>query len=600
MVYLAAGVSGLTAIVGTFFIKEYLGLSAAFLAGLAFWAGIPWALKMPLGHLVDLIWRWKALLVYLGASLIALGIGIMYGLIAHTGTMTQFMSVEAWFVLSTLLAPVGYVVQDVVADAMTVEAVPLVDDRGIPYADGDIKLMHTTMQTLGRFAIVSGLIAVAVLNIAMFAGIERMSQAEKVSVYADIYLLALIIPVISITGVVLGAALLRRRARRLRLEGFDEESIESMLFEPTEETEPNWWIFGGSFVFVAFTLAVGLGEVPFAQEIVFLGSLAIVLFLMYRLILELDPGVRGALVGTAVIIFVFRAVPLPGPGATWFEIDVLGFDQRFLSVLTLITSGLALVGMLVLRPMMAKRSIAYVVALLTIAIGILSLPNIGLYYGLHEWTARWTGGVVDARFIAVLDTALESPLVQISMIPMLAWIAKNAPAAGGPGPPDGHDRGARRLQPLGLAADNRGLDHRHTAAVYDLDRSAFPAPDPAVARSLPVVSVDSASLPETGFRPVGGVDLRYGRPIRRMDVPSQTPGHRRNPRVSGPGPGLRLSRAGVRRAGRTRKGVTAQRGSYQTQARGPRLGQAMLPAQAGIMASFFRHHRDPRHQDPHS
>ena len=63
MVYLAAGVSGLTAIVGTFFVKDYLGLSAAFLAGLTFWAGIPWALKMPLGHLVDLIWRWKASLV---------------------------------------------------------------------------------------------------------------------------------------------------------------------------------------------------------------------------------------------------------------------------------------------------------------------------------------------------------------------------------------------------------------------------------------------------------------------------------------------------------------------------------------------------------
>lgn len=46
---------------------------------------------------------------------------------------------------------------------------------------------------------------------------------------------------------------------------------------------------------------------------------------------------------------------------------------------------------------------------------------------LHEWTARATGGVVDARFIAVIDTALESPLGQISMIPMLAWIANSAP-----------------------------------------------------------------------------------------------------------------------------------------------------------------------------
>jgi len=56
MVYVAAGISGLTAIVGTFFVKEYLGLSAEFLAGLGFWAGIPWALKMPLGHVVWAMW----------------------------------------------------------------------------------------------------------------------------------------------------------------------------------------------------------------------------------------------------------------------------------------------------------------------------------------------------------------------------------------------------------------------------------------------------------------------------------------------------------------------------------------------------------------
>ena len=71
MVYMAAGVSGLTGIVGTFFVKEYLGLSAAFLAALGFWAGLPWALKMPLGHLVDLMWRWKSVLVFIGAGLIA-------------------------------------------------------------------------------------------------------------------------------------------------------------------------------------------------------------------------------------------------------------------------------------------------------------------------------------------------------------------------------------------------------------------------------------------------------------------------------------------------------------------------------------------------
>ena len=68
MVYVAAGISGLTSIVATFYIKERLGLSAEFLAELAFWAGLPWALKVPLGHLVDLIWHWKGALVFAGAG----------------------------------------------------------------------------------------------------------------------------------------------------------------------------------------------------------------------------------------------------------------------------------------------------------------------------------------------------------------------------------------------------------------------------------------------------------------------------------------------------------------------------------------------------
>jgi hypothetical protein len=41
MVYLAARVSGLTAIVGTFFVRDYPGLSAELLAALGFWAMIP-------------------------------------------------------------------------------------------------------------------------------------------------------------------------------------------------------------------------------------------------------------------------------------------------------------------------------------------------------------------------------------------------------------------------------------------------------------------------------------------------------------------------------------------------------------------------------
>lgn len=203
MVYMAAGISGLINIVGTFFVKDYLGLSAEFLATLGFWVGIPWALKMPLGHMVDLFWRWKSILVFLGASLITVSLVIMLGLLTSPSLMAQTMPIEAWFVLSALLAPIGYVVQDVVADGMTVEAVPSVNQRGQPYDQKTIKLMHTTMQMLGRVAIVSGGIAVSLVNFWMFNSAAEMLETAKVAVYAQIYKMALVIPAISVMGVIL-------------------------------------------------------------------------------------------------------------------------------------------------------------------------------------------------------------------------------------------------------------------------------------------------------------------------------------------------------------------------------------------------------------
>ncbi|MGB8436607.1 MAG: hypothetical protein WCE38_20355 [Burkholderiales bacterium] len=428
MVYVAAGISGLTGIVGTFFVKDYLGLSAAFLAALGFWAGIPWALKMPLGHLVDLIWRWKSGLVFLGAGLIAASLLIMIGLLASPDAMRAVMRAEAWFVLSALLAPVGYVVQDVVADAMTVEAVPRVDTDGRPVDAASLKLMHTTMQTLGRVAIIGGSVAVALANVTLFSGVEQMSEADKVAVYIRIYQYALAIPVISVLGVMLGGWLKMQHARALRSQGFGWRQAFELASGRTERPEPNWWILGGSLVFVVFTLAMGLADIPYNQEIIFAGSFGIISFLMVKLMRELDPDARRLLLGTAIIIFVYRAMPGPGPGATWWMIDVLHFDQQFLAELSLIASALTLFGMFIFRRFMADHSIAYIVVFLTIVSTALSLPILGMYYGLHEWTASLTGGVVDARFIAVIDTALESPLGQIAMIPMLAWIANSAPA----------------------------------------------------------------------------------------------------------------------------------------------------------------------------
>ena len=288
--------------------------------------------------------------------------------------------------------------------------------------------MHTTMQTLGRVAIIGGTVLVALINLYVFSGVHDLPQAEKARIYGDVYLIALAIPVISVLGVVVAALLKARDRTRLTARGMSEAKARELTSEPDERPSPNWWILGGSLGFVIFTVTMGLGQFPFNQEIIFAGSFGIVAFLVARLTRELDPLSRETLIGTAIVIFVFRATPTPGAGIEWWMIDALGFDQQFFSILSLTASALTLLGMFVFRRFMAEHSITYVVGFLTICATVLAVPFIAMYYGFHEWTARMTGGIVDARFIALVNTALESPLGQIAMIPMLAWIARSAPA----------------------------------------------------------------------------------------------------------------------------------------------------------------------------
>jgi hypothetical protein len=84
--------------------------------------------------------------------------------------------------------------------------------------------------------------------------------------------------------------------------------------------------------------------------------------------------------------------------------------------------------MWVLRPVMARHSVYRLTWWLSVAGTVLALPQLAMSMGFHEWTAAHTGGWVDARFIAMVDTAMESPLGQVAMIPLLTWIAHSAPA----------------------------------------------------------------------------------------------------------------------------------------------------------------------------
>ncbi len=412
LIYASAGVSGLTSIVGIFFIKDFLSLSAAFIASIGFWAGIPWALKMPIGFLIDRYWNLKQYFVYLGAFLVSISLLIMYGILVHKSFMLQYLEIKVWFVLSSILTPIGYVLQDVVADAMTVEAVePDFKNNTKQVKNENTKKEHTVIQLYGRFAIILGSLLVGLINLFIFKGVDE-SYANIYLLYGKIYLYALIIPAISVSGIVLFNFLNKNETKTLAF----------------KTTKLDYQIFLGSCAFVIFTVFFGTLSMALSREIILVTSLLLITILMRLLIKGLKKEEQYTIVGTAIIIFVFRAMPSPGAGLNWFEIDVLGFNQSFFSLLSVISALITLIGMIALRKVMMRASLSKLFIVLSIFASALYFPSLFMYYGLHNYTSLITNGLVDAKFIAVINTAVESPLAQVAMIPMLAWIARNAPS----------------------------------------------------------------------------------------------------------------------------------------------------------------------------
>jgi hypothetical protein len=130
--------------------------------------------------------------------------------------------------------------------------------------------------------------------------------------YATMYWLSLIIPVISVFGAVLGSW----NARRLRIAyermGRSKEEICELLRTEECTLQPNWHILGGSGVFVAASLFLGLSTFSANKEIIFFASLAIIIYLMRQLLEDLDP--RGAAISSGSRSSCLCSGPCRGSG----------------------------------------------------------------------------------------------------------------------------------------------------------------------------------------------------------------------------------------------------------------------------------------------
>ena len=173
-------------------------------------------------------------------------------------------------------------------------------------------------------------------------------------------------------------------------------------------------------------LAISIGDMPYAQELVFVLSMAVICTMLVIVTRELAPASRRAILYTTLIIFAFRATPGVGDGYFWWTLDILKFDGSFYGVLRQTSAVIGLVALWLLAKPLTQYSVAKTLVWLTLIGFVLSAPTIGLYYGVHQWTEANFG--FGARWIALIDAAAASPFAQLSMIPLLTLIAYYAPA----------------------------------------------------------------------------------------------------------------------------------------------------------------------------
>lgn len=387
MVYFAYGASTVTSIAATFWVKEKLGLSPAELAVIGFWVGFPWTIKMVFGQVVDSFKifgsnRWPYII--LGGGLVMLGYGTMVGLAAEWSWLGVLGAKKGLYLLSQVAIATGFMFQDVVADAMTVGVVDTHNKDGTPRALEEINADKNYVQWLGRLFLMTAMVFVS--------GLLSGWLAKNFSYSVNFTLAMVALPVISLSGLFF----MRRR----------------ILIEPSPV---NWSILGGGIIFGALVIFTAFLEIPFGEEAVFAVSLAVLSFLLYR------AGITKAIVYAAIVIFIYRATPGAGDGIGWWYIDALGFDKQFLGLLSQIGAIMAVIGMLVFRKYIIEKPIGFTLAWLTIVGAILVLPNIGLFYGIHEKLG------ISARTVAFVDQTISAPFGQLSMVPLLALIARTTP-----------------------------------------------------------------------------------------------------------------------------------------------------------------------------
>ncbi len=397
MIYFAYGLSGFSAIALSFWEKENIGLSAEQLIEIGVWAFLPWTLKMVFGQMVDSVKIFgsrRKIYVFIGAVFMILGSVILASMASELAWIEMLGGEYNAYLLAALCSTLGFVIQDVTADTMTTEVVDrtkILNNKCVHRSEEEIQSDLAMVQVLGRLA----------LSLAAFSVAGLGGYLADTIPYATIFWMTLIIPVVSCLGAIF---------------------INLDVLEGAEAPPINAKILGGGLAFGAFSISMKFFEVPYSQEIVFVVSLLLLSAMLMLVTKNISAQKKKLLIFALIALFLYRATPSTGPGLQWWSIDELGFDPKFFGVLAQTGSAMALIFLWFFADFIAKKPVRSVLIFLIIVETIMSVPELMLYYDVHTMLG------IPARTLALFDTAVGSPLVHVSMVPMLALIAFYAPA----------------------------------------------------------------------------------------------------------------------------------------------------------------------------
>lgn len=407
LIYFISGASGITSVSSSFFVKDYISLSAASLAALGFWSALPWALKVPFGQLVDKYYHKKNVFIFIGSVFIFLSFYLIIGIISKNALVLSLAPPNSLFIFSSVIGQLGWVLQDVVADATTSEVVPSVDEKFATRDIGVIHQEHTYVQTLGRLSMIVGTIVGSLFNFILFYNTKDYSPIQRENLYIVAYSVACLLPIMVI--------IISYFVPHVKKQSTSHENIDKVVLL-------------GSVIYAATSILLKVFDVPYNLELSVVIGVVVLSYLAARMGMTLTAGFKNSLFATAFLLFMFRATPSMGDGITWWSMDYLKFDAEFYSQLGVVSSIVSVVGLLLLKDKIAKYSLTKTILILTIAGVIFSLPIILMYFfNIHQYISNITNGLITARTLMFIDTAIASPFDHLSMIPVLAWIAMSSP-----------------------------------------------------------------------------------------------------------------------------------------------------------------------------